>query len=343
MKALQVDNYIIETPLIDILYHLRDMLNNGKLKDIIDKGDELQVTCPNDEHDGGCEQHPDNHINLKDDGGVPYGVFNCFACGTHGDFVKFVALCMSASYGEAKSWLIKAYGKLSYPKMSLGESIKFYKPIEKKRHLNPAMLDELQTWHPYLAERHLDRQICEKFKVRYDPATQQIVFPIFDEKGNLLMAPRRSVTSKSFMMDKDAEKPLYGLNVIQKNDIKSCLWVEGPIDMLSCWSHGIPAIASLGSPSEGQIQQVNRSCLTEIVLACDNDPAGQAFNDELSKKLSMRILRKPLFWPPGKKDANDLSDDDWDDLIKKYQLKKSVLAKNISYYIVCENTKEKKL
>lgn len=323
MKALQVDNYVIETPLIEILYMLKDTLGNGKLRDIIEKGDELQVTCPNDEHDGGCERHPDNHISLKEDGSVPYGVFNCFACGAHGDFVKFVSLCIGSSYGEAKNWLIKNYGRLSYPKMTLGEGIKFNKPAKRKRFLDSATIEGLQTWHPYLAERHLDRQICEKFKVRYDPATQQIVFPIFDAKGNLLMAPRRSVNSKTFLMDKDVEKPLYGLNVIQKNGIRSCLWVEGPIDMLSCWSHGIPAIASLGSPSEEQIQQVNQSCLTEIALACDSDAAGQAFNAALDKRLSMRILRKRIDWPLGKKDANDLTDDDWEALIKKYDLKKA--------------------
>ena len=323
MKVLQVDNYVIETPLIDIIRHLRPMLGNSKLRDIIEKSDEIQITCPNDEHEGGCEKHPDNHINLKDDGSVPYGMFHCFACGISGDFVKFVALCMSSSYSEAKSWLIRNYGRLAYAKASLGESIKFGQPKSKASHKDASFLDDLQDWHPYLAQRRLDRGICERFKVKYDPEAEQIVFPVFDADGELLMAPRRSVNGKFFILDKDGERPLYGMNVIQKNGVRSCLWVEGPIDMLSCWSHGIPAIASLGAPTEKQIAQVNRSCLMEVWRACDNDEAGRKFNAELKKKLDPRLLSPEIDWPVGKKDANDLSDDDWCRLIEKYGLKRA--------------------
>ena len=95
MKIIKVDNYIIEEPLINILYHIRDILNNGKLKDIEEKADEIICTCPNDEHDGGQENNPDCHIVLKDDGSVPYGTHNCFACNSSGSFVHFVALCLA--------------------------------------------------------------------------------------------------------------------------------------------------------------------------------------------------------------------------------------------------------
>ena len=124
--------------------------------------------------------------------------------------------------------------------------------------MDDKFLDKLQPWHPYLAERKLDRQICEKFHVKYDPETRQIVFPIYDTKGNLLMVPRRNIDTKFFVLGKDIEKPLYGFNIIQKNNLNTVVWCEGPFDCLSFWSHGIPAICSFGSPSEDQIKQVNK-------------------------------------------------------------------------------------
>lgn len=320
-RILYVDNYRIEEPLVNILYHIRDILNNGKLSSIEEKPDEILVTCPNDDHEGGQEKHPDNHINLKDDGSVPYGIFNCFACQAKGSFVHFVALCFSSSDSYAKSWLIKNYGIPTEGRINLGEPIKLRKQT-KKRYLNDTFLDKLQPWHPYLQQRRLDRSVCERFKVKYDPEEKQIVFPIYDVKGNLLMTARRSVQSKIFYMDKDMEKPLYGFNLVQKNDIKAVCWCEGPIDCLSFWSHGIPAIASLGSPTEEQIKQLNRSGVTKLYLACDNDMAGRAFNAFLKKKLSKRILTQEIDYPKSCKDANDLSEDQWQILMEKYDLKR---------------------
>lgn len=320
-RILYIDNYYIEEPLVNILYHVRDILNNGKLNHIEEKADEILVTCPNDEHDGGQEKNPDNHINLNDSNGVPYGIFNCFACPAKGSFVHFIALCFSKPDSYAKKWLIKNYGILAEERISLGEPIKLQKQ-ETKKYLDDSFLDKLQPWHPYLQQRHLDRTICEKFKVKYDPVEKQIVFPVYDAKGRLLMAPRRSIQTKFFVLNKDVEKPLYCFGTIQKNNINTVCWCEGPIDCLSFWSHGIPAIASLGSPTIEQIKQVNKSGITVLYLACDNDSAGRAFNAFIKRNLDKRILVQELTYPLSCKDSNDMSEDQWQDFIKKYKLKK---------------------
>lgn len=321
-RILYIDNYHIEEPLINILYRIRDILSNGKLACIEEKSDELVVTCPNDDHDGGQEKHPDNHINLKDDGSVPYGVFNCFACQAKGTFVHFVALCFGSSNEYAKKWLIKNYGVKDREAISLGESIKLNRK-SKVKYLDDSFLNDLQPWHPYLAQRHIDRSLCERLKVKYDPSKKQIVFPVYDLHGRLLAAPRRSIDSKFFVLDKDIEKPLYCFNLIQKNDVKAAVWCEGPFDCLSFWCHGIPAVASLGSPAEEQIAQLNRSGVTKLYLACDGDSAGRAFNKAIKKRLAKRILTTEISYPLGCKDANDMSEEQWRELIEKYKLKKA--------------------
>lgn len=305
MKVLRVENYIIEEPLINILKHIRDILNNGKLKDIVEKSKELVVTCPNDEHEGGQENNPDCHINLDDESDTGYGVFHCFACNAAGDFTKLVALCFSQSYEYAKQWLIKNYGILAYSKLDLGDDIRIKQPI-KKSFSSDAFLADLQEWHPYLAQRKLSRDVCSKFKVKYDPVNRQIVFPVYDAAGHFLTAPRRNIDNKFFILASDIEKPVYALNIIQKNNVKACAITEGPFDCLTGWTYGFPTIATFGAISDEQIAKINKSCLTTIYTLFDNDEAGRKFTRELKNKLDSRFIVHEVKIPNGFKDLNDL-------------------------------------
>ena len=203
-------------------------------------------------------------------------------------------------------------------RISLGPDIVIAKKVTN--YYSKDSLKNYQDWTPYLAKRNLDRDICAKFNVKYDAQHRQVVFPIYDTKGNLLMLPKRNIDNKIFYLDSGIEKPIYGLNVIQKNNIKSCMVVEGPIDMLSCWSNGIPAIATLGAPSDRQISQINSSCLSIVYLGFDNDAAGEKFTSYTRSKLSPRILTELVQYPTGTKDPNDLTKAMWQELKNKYNL-----------------------
>lgn len=318
-KILIIDaNTIIQEPLINILNNLKQILTNGKLRDIRVTNSDIRVTCPNDAHAGGKEHNPDCHINLDENNPkVPYGFFHCFSCSAAGTFVHFVALCFSSTDEYAKNWLIANYGILTKEKVLLDDNIN----INTKKYnsfLDESILDLFQTWTPYLAKRHLDAQTCQDFKVRYDPKTRQVIFPVYNLQGQLVMLVHRNIDTKVFYMDKDREKEVYGLNVIQKNKIKKCIITEGPIDCLTGWSYNIPTIATLGAVSSYQIEQINKSCITSLYLAFDNDEAGQNFNSVLKKGLSPRILVTDLEIPKHRKDLNELSQDEWLEIIKKY-------------------------
>lgn len=320
MKAIRINNYIIEEPLINIINKLQIILTNGKLRDVKVTASEIIVTCPNDDHDNGHEKNPDCHINLDDNNKhVPYGGFHCFACGAAGAFVRFVALCFSSSTDYASNWLIKNYGVASGEFFDLGDDIKI--PVPHKTvitRLDKSSLDTYQSWCPYLAKRKLDRDICEKFHVKYDTFHRQVVFPIYDINDNLVMLARRNIDNKFFHMDKNIDKPVYALNIIKKNNVKTCMIVEGPIDCLSCWSNGIPAIATLGSVSEEQIAQINASGITSLYLAFDNDSAGHKFTKYVEAKLNNTIMTTQIKLPAGRKDVNDLTPEEWKNLINNY-------------------------
>lgn len=319
MPQLRVDNYIINKSILDILFRLQLVLTNGKLRDIKKPSggaDNIVVTCPH--HNNGLEKTPACNIYIGEDGKLPYGFFNCLVCGERGSFVKFVAECFDSSEEYAKNWLIKTFeGELVEQFVFCDEPIQLTKPKAKSKFLNESILNEYQKWTPYLAQRKLSRDICELFKVRYDPKYRQVIFPTYDLKGNLVMMPKRSVDTKTFYLDKDIEKPVYCLDYIMKNQYKTAIITEGPFDCLTGWEYGYPTCATFGKISDYQIDQLNKSCLNILYTCFDNDAAGKSFTEILKKKLDKRIILIEVQLPQGKKDLNELSKEELDKIIKK--------------------------
>ena len=315
MRQLIIDNYVINKPIEEILTLLKLSLTNGKLKDIENKGDDILVTCPH--HDGGHEKTPACNIYIGNDTKLPYGYFNCFVCGEKGSFLKFVAECFDAPESYAKAWLLKNFGgELIAKNLFMGEPIVLNRNKGIKKHLDESILDQYQTWNPYLAKRKLSREICELFKVRYDPKYRQVIFPAYDMNGNLAMLAKRSIDVKSFYLDKDVEKPVYCLDYVMKNNIKTVLITEGPFDCLTGWEYGFPTIATFGKISDYQIEQINKSCINIIYAAFDNDAAGRSFLETLKRKLTKRIIIIETKFPAWRKDLNDLTKEELQEIIK---------------------------
>jgi len=318
MRYLKVDNYIISTPILDIIRRIQLVISNGKLRDIKIGKDNLVVTCPNDEHAGGHESKPACNVYIGDDSDIEYGYARCFVCGFEGSFVKFVAEAMDTTENQAKQWLITNFGEKAEEKLKIGDEIVLRKPV-KTKYLDESILKKYQDWCPYLGQRKLTRETCEKFEVKYDPYYRQVIFPCRDVAGNLVMLPKRSIDTKTFYLDKDKEKPVYLLNNIIKNNIKKAIITEGPFDALTGNQYGAPTIATLGTISDYQIAQLNKSGLTILYTMFDNDEAGRKFTEIINKKLTKRIIVVNIQIPSPYKDINDLSYDKFWEILKKYQ------------------------
>lgn len=319
MRILRVDNYIIDTPLFEVVNQLRMALTNGKLREIkswSDGDDNIVVTCPNRHHKGGREHSAAMNIYVGENSNIPYGFCKCWACDYQCSFVGFVAECFECSEDFAKNWLIDKFGILSGSNVITDDPI-VIKHKKSSAKLPASYLDNLQSWHPYLAERKLSREVCELFKVKYDPVTSQIVFPCFDAAGNILMAPRRSIVYKNFYLDKEQDKPVYCLDFIINNNISTAMICEGPFDVLTCYTYGYPAIGTFGNPSPHQIDAINKSPIKVLYLAMDNDSAGRRMANTIKAGLDPRIIIKYVEWPAGKKDPNELTAEEFHQTMEK--------------------------
>lgn len=312
---LILDNYIIDTPIMEILTQCKKELTNGKLSNIIDNGTWVSIPCPF--HSDGKEKNNSCGVVSDPNSRLIYGTFNCFTCKEKGGLAHLIGACFDEGDDYGKRWLISNFGKpLSSREFHL-ESIKLNRS-EDKPILDESILDTFQKYHPYMTQRKLTNKVINDFKVRYDPNTKCIVFPVWDENDNLIFLTRRNVEWKQFYIPKGVDKPIYLLNYVKKFNIDTVVVVESQINCLTCWSYGVPSIALFGSSlTNYQRDILNRSNIRHYILALDNDDAGKKGVERF-----MSMIRKDVFVDvvevPPNRDVNDLTKDEFEFYFRKY-------------------------
>ena len=170
-----------------------------------------------------------------------------------------------------------------------------------------------------MTKRKLSKETCEKFKIKYDKDTNCLVFPVWNNKDELVFLTRRNIDSKNFYIDKGADKStIYLLNYVLKGNYKVVVVVESQINALTLWQCGYPAIALFGAgTSKEQMETLNKSPIRHYLLAYDNDSAGIHGINNFQKYIRKDVLVDVINLPVGK-DINDLEQEEIDKLIKKY-------------------------
>ena len=118
----------------------------------------------------------------------------------------------------------------------------------------------------------------------YDRFRNRIIFPIQDVSGRILAFGGRALddsTPKYLNSPESAYyskgKILYGLNFAKNTKEKNMLIVEGYMDLISLWAHGIDnAVAPLGTALTETQARLLKRYTDEVIIAFDADAAGQA-------------------------------------------------------------------
>ena len=180
-------------------------------------------------------------------------------------------------------------------------------------------------------KRRLTDEVIELFDIGYDKKLQSITFPVRDIQGNCLFIARRSVNTKFFNYPKGVEKPLYGLYEYHKlcttrivggrcngkteflkrlNEVIVC---ESMLDALTAWVYGRFAVALNGLGNELQFQQLRDLPCRKLILATDNDEAGLKARVRIRKNVTNKLITEYIL-PKGKKDINELSEEEFNNL-----------------------------
>lgn len=324
MSNLVLDNHIIKKDIKAILSAARNKITNGKLASINFKGDEVSVTCPF--HKEGKESKPSCGIYVGDDSKLPWGTFNCFTCGEKGSLVSFLAGVFETSEYVAKEWLKSNFTEsvTDTAEVEIDGAISFdarSNPRDKNTFMDEGILETFQSWHPYIEERHISKDIAKEFEIKYDPETRTIVFPVRDERGRLIFLTRRSVEGKRFYIDSNATKCIYLLDEAIKNNYDQLIVVESQINALVSYSYGFPAVALFGAgTTDDQLKILNRTNIMHYILMYDNDEAGRKGAYKFKSGIKKSVFVTDIVMPKGK-DVADCSKEEFLNILKNNNIK----------------------
>ena len=174
----------------------------------------------------------------------------------------------------------------------------------------------------YLASRGIDPGAADAHDTRYHanwlgrgPA---IVFAIRDRAGNLVAAQGRFIDPKTQPKAMTVGALSAGVyRTAAALDVDIVAITEAPLDALAIAVSGLPAIALCGVSLASWL----RSALAfrTIVVATDNDAAGESAADRIGKEFNLGTTIRRLVLPVGIKDANELLRTDSDDLYSRVQ------------------------
>src|SRR5690606_38387668 len=128
--------------------------------------------------------------------------------------------------------------------------------------------------------------------------------------GDLVNVKYRATRGKLFFYEKGAHpirQLVYGIDVIHRLNVREAAICEAEIDAMSFATTGtVFGIAAGGVTfTEAQADIVKRSPIETLLLAGDNDKAGEKFNREIKRLLRGHVRFKTVDYG-GYKDANDL-------------------------------------
>lgn len=303
---LKIKNRLITEPIINILYQARRELNNGKLKDIVDKhSGNLLISCPC--HKNGLERHASCTVALSTETDLEPGFAHCFTCGYSAPLPRVISDLFDEediTFGE--DWLVERFGTTLVSSVEYLPEITLERKIEEKTFLDESILQQYAYYHPYMWYRKLSQPVVDTFKVGYDNSRDAITFPVYDEKHRLVMVTARSVKTKMFWIPEGVDKPVYLLYYLLENNIKTAYVCESQINALYMWSLGYPAVALFGTGSERQFNILRKSGIRNFILMYDGDEPGRKGAYRFRKNMPKDCFITDIILPAGK-DVNDLS------------------------------------
>ena len=147
----------------------------------------------------------------------------------------------------------------------------------------------------------------------YDAFRNRLMFPIFDAKGNVIGfsgrilgdgEPKYLNSPETLVFNKS--RNLFGLNLAKRSKAGYIILVEGNVDVFALHQAGFDsAVASLGTSLTSEQARVLSNYTKEIIIAYDNDSAGQKAAQRAIKILEQLDLVVRVLQMEGAKDPDE--------------------------------------
>lgn len=283
---------------------------------------EIQLKKTGKTWKGLCPFHPDKNPSFTVNGET--GRYKCWSCGAAGDIFDWEMNRRNVDFVEALQTLASiagvtlSKGKVTAPSVKLSqesamsEALAFFKEqLDKSstaleycegRGIKPDVVAKWEigyapdVWEALttrLTKAGFNVELCrELFLIDqrdrggyYDKFRGRLMFPIRDEKGQLVAFGGRVIGDGQPKYINSSDTPLYrksrvlyGMHAAKEqiSKLRQAVLVEGYLDVIACHSAGCThALASLGTAlAEEQAKLLKRWC-DEVVILYDSDDAGR--------------------------------------------------------------------
>lgn len=226
-----------------------------------------------------------------------------------GNFAKLLAFLRNETYEEAEEYLLGEYGTefmaTGAEQLTLAP-LKLRMPAPKRPPLDETIMAPY-TAGPceYLRQRGITDTIQRQAGVLFSNRQQAVVLPWRTSGGKLANVKYRSTYSKVFWYQRGAtpiRELVYGIERAKAVTVLC----EAEIDALSWEVADYSAIAVGGVAFNRQKRDlIIRSPIEELIIATDNDKAGEKLRREVERELNGYVRVRQAYIAGEAKDANE--------------------------------------
>ncbi|MEK3836500.1 toprim domain-containing protein [Paenibacillus sp. FSL R7-0128] len=161
---------------------------------------------------------------------------------------------------------------------------------------------------PYLTGRGISPVIQRLYRCGFNPAKNAVVMPWGGPSGSVMNVKFRATWGKAFWYERGGQpvrSMIYGIDIAYKRRIKRAVITEAEIDAMTAATAGTFGLGVGGSEfTEEKAELLRRSPIEDLLLAADNDEAGEKLRWQIERKMRGYVRLFNLEIPDGRKDLN---------------------------------------
>lgn len=240
---------------------------------------EITALCPmHEQRIGRPDRHASWSINRRT------GLHICFSCGWSGGITTLYLDLGHPMPEDLETEMLRSAIQSSMAKASGTDFVPAVAPEPP-----PLPDDDLVPVPPsMLSYRKLTAQACDDYGVRWSRSRRAWVTPLYHPRTGDLLGYQFRQKGNELNEPEGLEKSttLFGFHAMAGH--KGVALVESPLDAVRLWSVGAPAVASFGAwVSKEQLTLLSNNW-NWVLLALDNDAAGQSSTETVAKLLVRR-------------------------------------------------------